>query len=221
MGFFTGCAPLVPSRREARTRTHAHARTHTHTHARTHTHTHTRTRARTHTRARARTHARTHTHTHAHTRAHTRKPARTCQTPPSPARRRHRSLAFAALSFNRDNGFGPRVYSIGTACFYVSFMLLMARAPAAPAGPRGAQGCMRTRKDMTRLHAGRCQRRSLLGCAGRTFGDKRRRCILRSHAHPSAMPTVQPPACARERFLQKDPSAPAPDRPPSCRPTWR
>jgi hypothetical protein len=36
-----------------------------------------------------------------------------------------RSLAYAALSFNRDNGFSGKVYSIGTACFYASFMVMM------------------------------------------------------------------------------------------------
>jgi hypothetical protein len=36
-----------------------------------------------------------------------------------------RSLAYAALSFNRDLGFNAKIYSMGTALFYLSFMLFM------------------------------------------------------------------------------------------------
>jgi hypothetical protein len=64
---------------------------------------------------------------------------RRARTPPG-------SLAYAALTFNRDLGFDGRVYSLGTALFYASFMLCMVRPawraawpPCPPASGRVSQ----------------------------------------------------------------------------------
>ena len=59
------------------------------------------------------------------------------QPAPYPHPPGRRSLAYAALAFNRDNGFNGKIYSIGTACFYASFMLMMVGGPR----QRGAMPC--------------------------------------------------------------------------------
>jgi hypothetical protein len=38
-----------------------------------------------------------------------------------------RSLAFAALTFNHDNGFDARVFSLGAALFFVTFAAFQVR----------------------------------------------------------------------------------------------